>query len=153
MVVDELGREHPIYECEPVQCQFCWENQSSIANGGTVGVLDSEGLITHMTQQDLDPIVVDFSTTTMTSFTSLKSMHGKRIAIFKQKKGFLDKLNKTKKMIYEYETQGRCLGRYIFTARGKKIKVDLDTFLCLYFPAFDPPEGDTYTLNLNMSVS
>jgi hypothetical protein len=141
------------WDLQPCQCQFCYENKSSVFNGGTVGVFDVQGLIETFGPFDVSPIELRFDGIQVSSYNKLSDMHGKRVVAFKQVEAKENARNQTKELFFDFAFEGRCIGRCIFNRKGQKHDIDLSTFKYLYFPAFEKQEGTEYHVNLSLGLS
>lgn len=142
------------WDLQPCECQFCQINISSIYNGGTIGYFSMDGLLDSLGPQNYGPFELDFNGIGTKSFNDLKTMHGRRIAIFMQTKAEdIDTYTKEKRIIYKFRSEGRCLGKYIFHSDGSKHLINLNSFVYLYFPAMNTEDVKVDSITLQIGFS
>lgn len=132
-----LGQD---WEFDIQQCQFCFENPSSIYRGGTDNLIDLTGIAEYgIKPRDIRPVEINIDGHNCESFQTLESMHGNHIAIFKvvnTSKERVDYNNEDQYSFeYEYFNCGFCLGDRIFLLEEEKQHlIDLDSFKFFYIP-------------------
>jgi len=139
------------YDIDYSQCQFCYENKSSIFNGGTVGEFDGTGIIENLKQGDMSSFKLRLNHEEVESYNDIKKMHGKRIAVFEQTETIGKPGDKT--LIYKFHRQGRCIGKYIFNIKGERHTINLDTFIHIYYPVVILTTNADLQITLNLRFS
>lgn len=114
--------------------------------------MDFDELFTDkITQLDFSPISLKIDGEEFIAFNSIRFMHGKRVAVFKQISQTLK--GTTKEARYDFYEKGRCIGGYILDTKGIRHIVNFKDFEHLYLPIQILREHETIHIDLTIGFS